>query len=224
MEDNNEIIRLVRHPTCMKKKFFLIVSLFFLGAFWFCSLKANGDGNGGSFHGNSIVAIVDGIKITKNDIEDTGTQTTAFLIKELAFVIKKTINQETSQMLGVEVSEPEIQAKWEQITNNTSAPIDSGARVGIQGWLITEKLNTKIDGLIAQTDRDFAEYLRLSREPNPDIAKMNAIVARFEKKHNSTVVDYIAAERYLWWQARYKEIQIKILDPNLQPALALVHP
>ncbi|HVZ81337.1 MAG TPA: hypothetical protein VHE12_11170 [bacterium] len=180
----------------------------------------HGDGHGSI----SVVATVGDMVITKNDINDDGTRTTAYLIKRLSNKIKEIIYNNTAKEFKIDVSDDEVQKRWNSITKNAGSPMDEGARIGLRATITEEKLDQVIYKEMAEKDGDFAEYLRLSKRVDPDVKKISEIKSRFEKRNHTTVINYVSAQKYLWWEKRYKEAKVRILDPDLKSAINLVKP
>ncbi len=197
----------------------LSLSLFSLAG----NLKVNAHDDDGDRHEKSALATVNGIVVTKNDLKAKPTDTQTILDKRLGLAIRKIIYNETAKQFDVRVTNEEINEKWEKINNNSGAPIDSGAEFGIEAMLTEEKLNVKIDDEIAERNQDFAKYLYLVKN-NPSSPEIQKIITRFANEHHATVLDYVEAQRALWWTARYKHADIDIIDRDYIGALAYVKP
>ncbi len=104
---------------------------------------------------------------------------------------------------------PEQRAALSKILAEKIPDLDD-YRDAVTTVLLSEKLDAAIEKELAQTDSEFAEHIRLSAS-DPGNEKLR-----------SKGPTYKAAKRHEWWQARYREADIKIADDRFRQALRLL--
>ena len=104
---------------------------------------------------------------------------------------------------------PEQRVELEELLNY-EGDLDVDAQEIARFELRMEKLRRAIEEDLIRTDPEFAEYIRLTKT-DPGNEKVQS------KGHN-----YKTAKRDEWWQQRYREAKIEIVDERFEGALVQV--
>jgi predicted transcriptional regulator len=164
---------------------------------------------------SNLVALVDGVTITKSDIYDNGSKTKATLEKYLAAKIQSVVVRATCKSYGVSVSASEISELWVKNSNEVSK--QAGDDAVIEFYLLQNKMNAIVDGIISRKDDKFRKCLK-------DDIKIDVK----DQCRNDRTTDVIAAKEYvlrkraLWWEVQYKSANIKIYRFDLRGAISLL--
>lgn len=168
-----------------------------------------------------IVALVDGKKILYSEIsQKCSGEKTNCLIMVLKWKIQRVIYQEVCDKYDVKVTIFEVEKCWkEKFKMNVDLP--QNEYKAVESVAIDEKLNKKIDQMIAYEDQDYARYLEIQKLPNPSKYQNEIwkIETDFSTAHgNVIIVQYQISQRYLWWKNIYEKASVQIFNKSLSGA------
>gem|GEM_PF-7067432 len=107
----------------------------------------------------SVAATVGGVQITRASLKIKKNEKPEMVDKRLAWAVKKIVYNQTVQAFGIKATDEEIKERWELITKHSGAPLDPGARAGIEYMIVDEKVNAEIEKSIRAGGHDFDKYL-----------------------------------------------------------------
>jgi len=178
-------------------------------------LKDNKYGKGLVSGDGNVVAKVNGVLITKDDIYDDGTRSNKALQHLLVSRIQDIIIKSTCREHGITVSNAEIDKFWDE--NSRGMTKQSGDDAVIEYYILQTKMNKIIDESLSRENPEFQRCIKKEGHKNRKVGVRG-------KKDDDPFSDlrYVLNERAKWWSKRFRNADVVIFRPELKGAIHLL--